>query len=530
MDTTHLMGGQEQTVATVGSQVHAERMQKPKLVTSNGMVAEEDWEFFVHSWEQYKALAKVGPETAPAHLSMVLGEISGRVFNRVGKVAFEALTEVQLLDEAAKLAVKRRNKLVNRIKLSKMAQDEDESVTAFETRLKPVARTGRYRVKCAAPGCGEECDYTAEVVLDNLIRGLADEEIQRKVLALPDEDCTLAKVVKFVEAEEMGRQSMRDTKDISGDIGALSSYRLQRRGTGGGEQQPGVGGGRGGRRCYDCGGNFPHLKEDPCSALKEPCKRCKKFGHVKRHCPLRKADKSGEKKEEHNEIMDVHELLSVHTDNGEVMDWEYGDLSLLEGVVMGISESTSKRGRVARNRRVLGPLVYDKESQSFVDRVREKTNRMNVSIEVDKVNYGKLWKSLNEGKDMKDPGQRMNDDKIHAVAIGDTGATVCCTSIEMMRSLGLVREQLLPTNLTLVAANRKSLSVLGAVPILLEVMSVDGSTPVVIRDLMYVVEEVRHTYISRDALEGLGSVNKYFPLPPPRRFQGSFASISYGRG
>ena len=47
VDTTHLTGGQEQTVATVGSQVHAERMQKPKLVTSNGMVAEEDWEFFV---------------------------------------------------------------------------------------------------------------------------------------------------------------------------------------------------------------------------------------------------------------------------------------------------------------------------------------------------------------------------------------------------------------------------------------------------------------------------------------------------
>ena len=84
VDTTHLTGGQEQTLATVGSQVHAERMQKPKLVTSNGMVAEEDWEFFVHSWKQYKALAKVGPDTAPAHLSMVLGEVSGRVFNRVG--------------------------------------------------------------------------------------------------------------------------------------------------------------------------------------------------------------------------------------------------------------------------------------------------------------------------------------------------------------------------------------------------------------------------------------------------------------
>ena len=438
VDTTHLMGGQEQAGTIASTHVHAERMQKPKLVTSDGMVAEEDWEFFVHSWKQYKALAKVGADTATAHLSMVLGDISGRVFNRVGKVAFEALTEMQLLDEAAMLAVKRRNKLVNRIKLSKMAQDEDESVTAFETRLKPVARTGRYKVKCAAPNCGEECDYTSEVVLDNLIRGLADEEIQRKVLALPDEDCTLPKVVKFVEAEEMGRQSMRDTKDISGDISALSSYRLQRRAPAGGEQLLGGGGRSGGRRCYDCGGNFPHLKDDPCPALKEPCKRCKKHGHVKRHCPLRKADKGGESKEEHNEMVcaDVNELFTVHHDDeGVVMDWEYGDLSLLEGVMMGISEITSKRGKVVKNRRVLGPLVYDKESQSFVDRVREKTNRMNVALEVDKVNYCKLWKSLNQGKDMVDSQQRMDSDKVNDVAIGDTGATVCCTGIATMRSL-----------------------------------------------------------------------------------------------
>ena len=43
VDTNHLNGGQEQVAVSAGSQVHAERMQKPKLVTSDGMVAEEDW-------------------------------------------------------------------------------------------------------------------------------------------------------------------------------------------------------------------------------------------------------------------------------------------------------------------------------------------------------------------------------------------------------------------------------------------------------------------------------------------------------
>ena len=123
---------------------------------------------------------------------------------------------------------------------------------------------------------------------------------------------------------------------------------------------------------------------------------------------------------------------------------------------------------------------------------------MNISIDVDRINYGKLWKSLHGEKGTDNKRQGLNGDKVHGVAIGDTEATVCCTSPAVMRSLGLAQERLLPTNLTLV---------------------------VMVRDLMYVVEELKHTYISRDALEGLGSVNKYFPLPPPRRFQGKVMSI-----
>ena len=77
-------------------------------------------------------------------------------------------------------------------------------------------------MKCDAGDCGAEVDYTTEVVLDNLIRGLADKEIKLKVLSLLVEDYTLEKVVKFVEAEEMGKQSVKDTKSI-GEVQALSS-------------------------------------------------------------------------------------------------------------------------------------------------------------------------------------------------------------------------------------------------------------------------------------------------------------------
>ena len=74
------------------------------------------------------------------------------------------------------LLVKKRNKLVDRWKLAAMAQGEDAVVINFETSLKPVARTGRFKETCA--GCGQSVEFTDQMVLDNLIGGLADEDIE----------------------------------------------------------------------------------------------------------------------------------------------------------------------------------------------------------------------------------------------------------------------------------------------------------------------------------------------------------------
>ena len=101
------------------------------------------------------------------------------VFARHGDKRYKELMEEELLKEAKQLVVKSRNKLVHRLKLATMVQGGDESITSFEIRLKPVARTGKFQVQCVA--CKGQADYTDQMVLDNLIRGLADEEIKMKV-------------------------------------------------------------------------------------------------------------------------------------------------------------------------------------------------------------------------------------------------------------------------------------------------------------------------------------------------------------
>jgi hypothetical protein len=120
-----------------------EKFLRPKLAVNDGSVAEEDWEYFVNSWNEYKTLSGPGAH-AKEILIQCLGDVGGSVFNRVGVGAYNNLSKVDLLREAKKLVVKKRNKLVNRLKFNAMVQKGDEMITNFETRLKPVARTGMF--------------------------------------------------------------------------------------------------------------------------------------------------------------------------------------------------------------------------------------------------------------------------------------------------------------------------------------------------------------------------------------------------
>ena len=115
------------------------------------------------------------------------------------------------------------------MKLASMRQGSDKTALSFETRLKPVARTGKFKVLGVCE-CTRivELDYTDEMVLDNFVRCLADKEIKTKVFALQEVDCTADNILKVVKAEELGLSIVEDTKRIN-DIQALSAYRRNQR-------------------------------------------------------------------------------------------------------------------------------------------------------------------------------------------------------------------------------------------------------------------------------------------------------------
>ena len=122
-----------------------------------------------------------------------------------------------------------------------------------------------------------EVDYTEEMILDNFSRGLVDEEIKSKVFAMQEKDCTPEKVLRFVEAEELGRSSVRDNRPAS-DVQQISGYM------------------RGNmtrsnplaliptEKCWHCKGNDPKENRCPEWTKKLHCNLCIRKGHITSQC------------------------------------------------------------------------------------------------------------------------------------------------------------------------------------------------------------------------------------------------------
>ena len=84
------------------------------------------------------------------------------------------------------MVVKVRNKLVKQPQLQKMMQGPDQPIRTYVASLKATARTCGYKIKCTDEVCDQMVNYTNTMVLQQMIMGLADKEIQSKLLAKSD--------------------------------------------------------------------------------------------------------------------------------------------------------------------------------------------------------------------------------------------------------------------------------------------------------------------------------------------------------
>ena len=119
----------------------AEKLVRPSIRIRDGVIEDEAWEYFTHKWNSYKAQANLTVATK-SHLESCLGDdVTAILFGRLGADGWDQLTEETLLDEVKNVFVKKRNRMVNRLKLQQLLQGEDQPVQQYVSQLKSIART-----------------------------------------------------------------------------------------------------------------------------------------------------------------------------------------------------------------------------------------------------------------------------------------------------------------------------------------------------------------------------------------------------
>ena len=157
--------------------------------------------------------------------------------------------------------------------------------------------------------------------------------------------------------------------------------------------------------------------------------------------------------------------------------------------------------------RVKSPsLVYSKGNNKWVDRAKDEwANNLHVLI-----------------KPMLDQCAQLHEDQTctpskskikmtQAAGVADTGATVLCSGVNMMRQLGLQEKNLIKTSTIIMAANEEKLDVLGYIPVTVKVV---GHPNKLSTQALYITRQLKRLFISRTCLQELGCLPRSWPYPP----------------
>ena len=96
-------------------------------------------------------------------------------------------------------------------------------------------------------------------------------------------------------------------------------------------------------------------------------------------------------------------------------------------------------------------------------------------------------------------------------AMADSGAQSCLWSLNGFYAAGFSNKHLIPVNVDLVAANKSPIKINGAVLLRLNGLSANG-VQLSCACMVYIGEQARGFYLSREAMMELGIVSKDFPI------------------
>ena len=209
---------------TVLCQKKAPAVPRPELKQD---ISAEEWYSFNEEWTRYKRIISVPAVEVPDELFECCERSLGRLLLRENPDIVGA-GEAALLKAMEKMAVLQVAKSVRRTKLLMSKQEHGQLFREFYANVRASASTCEYEIKCPHACCRQQkpIDYTAKVVKDILLVGIADDEIRKDVLGATGLDEKSDRdIVQLVEEKEIARNAC-DVNRI--EVSAVTNYACQK--------------------------------------------------------------------------------------------------------------------------------------------------------------------------------------------------------------------------------------------------------------------------------------------------------------
>ena len=479
---------------------------KLKSPTVSAGCTPDQWSSFTRQWTMFKTGMAISTSMCATALFYccdqdlmddLMRDISGDV---------SSMSEVDLLAAIKRLAVKEESRLVHRIKLTKMTQAPGTPIRTFLAALRGQASLCQYTAVCKEAGCAHTYDYSDEIILDNLIRGIADPEILADLLGDTNTTRTLDETVAFIAQKEQAKS----TRAAVGDSASAMSHPFQRSKP---HSQPLSTSTD--PKCWACGearhgkSNDRNTRSKYCEAWSTTCTKCSVKGHYSSKCSKCAAcSKWGHRDKtsrfcthnpRHRNSPKEKNDDALQTKDDEAYTL-YDQLCLTESV-----NSSSSR------------LCKPVDHHVFEDKWIMRPSKPHPMITV------KLTPLPEDHEKIGHPMKNSSPSSIEIPMVADSG---CQSSIIPLRSalaMGIAKADIFPVTLSMRGAIEEDLGVEGGIVAEVSTLDVSGA-PRLTKQLIYVSSKIGKAFLCREALIGLGVIPASFPAVPVSWPQDSLAS------
>ena len=177
------------------------KLDPPKLSAGSD---QETWEHFLRNWKMFKTGMGITATQAPVYLFNCLdSDLKDDILRANPSTDISQIPEAELTEIIKTLAVKIESKLVHRIKMGQATQPPGSSIRNFLATLKGQSKLCEFKIHCQT--CLVDLDYSEEVILDQLVRGISDKEILADLLGDTKTDRSLSEVVDFIARKEQAK-------------------------------------------------------------------------------------------------------------------------------------------------------------------------------------------------------------------------------------------------------------------------------------------------------------------------------------